>query len=405
MGKIKICYCAIFKNESKNVYRCLNALKSIIDCVSICDTGSTDNTIELVEKWGKENQISTAVHTGEKQIFKNFAYNRTQSFIEASKRFPSADYFLLVDADMVIKIESTFDKEKLTADCYMIKQKSNSQTYSNLRLLSNKFKWRCICRTHEYWEAKTKKDYITGTLDTLWIDDIGDGGAKDDKFVRDIRLLTEGIEKPEYDYEFEDGVQSRYRFYLANSYKDSVWGISNPEKIKKIYQNAIKWYRNKLEYKGKNGDFVSWGEEIFYCYYNIGECYENLEDIPNAIYNYLLAWDSRPTRAESLYKVIKIYREQEQQRLAMLYADKAIGIEYPKDDRLFIKHNVYDYLIWEEISICAYYTKENVKGKKACLMLLKYKDKLSEKKYQLLVSNAKFYGLDIEKIVSAIKEK
>ncbi len=27
---ISICYCAIFRNESKNVYRCLDALKEII---------------------------------------------------------------------------------------------------------------------------------------------------------------------------------------------------------------------------------------------------------------------------------------------------------------------------------------------------------------------------------------
>ena len=46
---ITICFAAIFRNESKNVYRCLNGVKSIIDYVSICDTGSTDDTVELIE--------------------------------------------------------------------------------------------------------------------------------------------------------------------------------------------------------------------------------------------------------------------------------------------------------------------------------------------------------------------
>lgn len=78
--KAKICFAAIFKNESKNVYRCLNAIKDIIDCVSICDTGSTDNTVELINDWGKENNIPTKVHFGEEQIFKNFGHNRTLSY-------------------------------------------------------------------------------------------------------------------------------------------------------------------------------------------------------------------------------------------------------------------------------------------------------------------------------------
>ena len=37
--------------------RCLNATKSIVDFVSICDTGSTDRTPEIIENWCKENEI------------------------------------------------------------------------------------------------------------------------------------------------------------------------------------------------------------------------------------------------------------------------------------------------------------------------------------------------------------
>ena len=47
----------IVKNESRIMERCLNATKSIVDFVSICDTGSTDNTPEIIENWCKENEI------------------------------------------------------------------------------------------------------------------------------------------------------------------------------------------------------------------------------------------------------------------------------------------------------------------------------------------------------------
>ena len=59
---VKICLAAIFKNESNNVNRCLDAVKEIIDYVSIVDTGSTDNTVKLIKKWGINNNIPTKVH-------------------------------------------------------------------------------------------------------------------------------------------------------------------------------------------------------------------------------------------------------------------------------------------------------------------------------------------------------
>ena len=43
--------------------------------------------------------------------------------------------------------------------------------------------------------------------DSIWIDDIGDGGSKGDKFERDIRLLKQGLE--------EEPNNGRYYFYLA----------------------------------------------------------------------------------------------------------------------------------------------------------------------------------------------
>lgn len=41
----------IVKNESKIIERCLDSVKSIIDSIIISDTGSTDNTIEIIENY------------------------------------------------------------------------------------------------------------------------------------------------------------------------------------------------------------------------------------------------------------------------------------------------------------------------------------------------------------------
>ena len=380
--KPKICYAAIFKNESRNVYRCLDSIKKIIDCVSICDTGSTDNTVELIEKWGKENDVPTKVHHGPQQVFKNFGYNRTLSYKKAVESFPSADYLLLIDADMVIKIEKDFDPRLLEADSYQFEQVSTGLRYWNVRLISALCKWECVGVTHEYWQCKKEKS-SSNKIKSLWINDIGDGGSKENKFKRDIQLLTKGIEE-----ESDKGLVGRYKFYLANSYKDS----GNP-------RDAIGWYKKRIEDGG-------WNEEIFYSYLNMGTCYIQEKDHSNATEALLLAWDKRPTRSEPLYELSRMYREKGNNTLALFFAEKGSKITYPHSDSLFIQSNVYDYLLLEEISIAGFYCGDEGKQKgRACVIkLLTMKDKISADKYNLALSNAKHYGID-EALIKNILNK
>jgi len=377
MVKTKICFTAIFKNESKNVYRCLNSIKDIIDYVSICDTGSTDNTIQLINDWGKENKIPTKVHFGEEQVFKDFGHNRTLSYTKAIQSFPQADYLLLIDADMVVKIEPSFKNVKLNADSYLFEQVTPDIRYWNVRMISTKYKWECVGVTHEYWECKNKSSSHTKIKD-IWINDIGDGGSKENKFKRDIKLLTDGINDPSVN----EGLKGRYKFYLANSYKDS----NQPKE-------AIEWYEKRIEHGG-------WIEEIFYAYLNMGRAYSSLNDLPKATEAFMIAWEKRPTRAESLYELSKMYRLKGHNNIAMMYAERGYKIKYPVDDNLFIDHKVYNHLFLEEISIAGYYCdmESKQKGKSCVLKLLAMKDKIPNSNYQLAVSNAKFYGITQETI-------
>ena len=44
--------CMITKNEEKNISRCLDSIKDIVDEIIIVDTGSTDKTIEIAKSYG-----------------------------------------------------------------------------------------------------------------------------------------------------------------------------------------------------------------------------------------------------------------------------------------------------------------------------------------------------------------
>ena len=57
----KICLNMIVKNESAIIIRLLESVTPLIDSYCICDTGSTDNTIELIEQYFKDKKINGVI--------------------------------------------------------------------------------------------------------------------------------------------------------------------------------------------------------------------------------------------------------------------------------------------------------------------------------------------------------
>jgi glycosyltransferase involved in cell wall biosynthesis len=104
-----ICLNMIVKNESKNMRRLFTSLKGFIDEYVIMDTGSTDNTKEVIKEVGEEFGIPGYIG---QSTFKNFGFNRTESLKLAQEKSKS-DYILLLDADMIFKIEPNFSKTTL----------------------------------------------------------------------------------------------------------------------------------------------------------------------------------------------------------------------------------------------------------------------------------------------------
>ncbi len=324
--KVTICLNMIVKNESRIITRLLESALPIIDTYCICDTGSTDNTIEIIKNFFDIRGISGEVYT---EPFQNFGYNRSHALKCASGK---ATYVLLLDADMKLVIKPEFNKQDLKSGAYQITQQGGSLVYYNTRLIRSDIDATCVGVTHEYYNIPSP--HITDKLHTLSIIDIGDGGAKADKFERDIRLLTKGLTN--------DPKNQRYMFYLANSYRDRGDLEGKRE--------AISWYKKRIETGG-------WEEEIWNAYYHIGNCHYALKEFDQAIYAWLEAYNYRPTRAESIYKIVNHYRIYSKHTLALQFCLIGKSIKFPTNDLLFIEKPVYDYLFDYELSIIAYYTK------------------------------------------------
>lgn len=321
-----LCLNMIVKNESRIIKRLLDSVVSIIDSYCICDTGSTDNTIELIEDYfrnaGKPGKII-------QEPFKNFCHNRN---VALQACIGLSDYILFLDADMVLEINN-FDKNILNASkSFYILQGNDSFYYQNLRIVQNNGLYKYLGVTHEYINTPSDNTIATLNKKDIFIKDIGDGGCKSDKFERDIGLLLDGIK--------EEPNNVRYYFYLANSYHDCG-----------RFGEAINVYKKRIELGG-------WKEETWYSYYRIGLCFKNMNKFEDALYYWLEGYEYYPERLEGLYEIIKHYRIRSKHNLSMKFynlAKEILDRNENRDSYLFLHNDVYTYKIYYEYTIFAAY--------------------------------------------------
>lgn len=355
----KICLVSIVKNESRVIIRMLNSVKHLIDHFIIVDTGSTDNTIELIKTWSETTGIKGEIFC---RSWVNFAYNRTEALQLAKDK---GDYVILMDADEIVE-DDNFNKNKLNADGYYIHYTGDCD-YAQILLINNRINWKYKSVTHEYIYSDEAKIYLD--IKELKMTHFYDGGNRAKKFERDIELLKQGI--------IDEPNNSRYYFYLGQSHKD----------LNK-FEEAIQYYAQAIK-------LSEWVEEVFYSKYAIGHCYEKLGKLNEAKIAYLKAWESRPNRAEPLYKLAVLCRNNKEYNLAYLFCKRAEEICYPTD-HLFIEKPVYEYMILFEKSISAYYIGKVQEAYNVCKILLN-DDRVSEEiqrqtRYNIQFSEIKLFG-------------
>ena len=368
----------IVKNESAILERCLDAVRDVIDHIVISDTGSTDNTPDIIRDYLSRHNIPGAVYQTE---WLNFGHNRTQSILRAKEWISDhADrlgislddnYFLTLDADMIGRCCSRARLLEAipAADSWMVQQRNSAIQYDNMRLMRSRCEIRSVGVTHEYWKVidSTRESKIDPNV--FFIDDRGDGGCKSDKFTRDIRLLQEGLKA--------DPDNIRYMFYLAQSYGDSGQ-----------YADALGWYQRRIDAGG-------WREERFIAHKRMGEIYVRLKQPEKAISEWLKGWEVMPSRVETLYEIIRHYRMAERYQTAWLFLEKALTIPLPRDASLFVEYPVYQYRLMEELSITAFYVNRRADGRIAS-QYIDLNLEVPEAVRQLAEKNSAFYMDPIE---------
>ena len=368
-----LCLNMIVKNESKIILRFLTSVYTLLDSYCICDTGSTDNTIDLIITFFQEKKIPGKIV---KEPFRDFGYNRTFA-LKCCEDCIHSDYLLLLDADMILEINQDSNaihqfKKNLIHDAYLINQGTVKFHYKNIRIIKNRQGYIYWGVTHEYVKLSENCNIHTLDKEDIFILDIGDGGCKEDKIIRDIRLLSNGLKDvPNND---------RYTFYLANSYRD-----------KGDYEIAIKYYKKRMELRG-------WIEEIWFSCYMIGNCYKRIGKMEKAIYYWLEAYNIYPCRIENLYKIIKYYRICGKHYLANIFY-RIADEERKKTDKwsyLFTELDVYTCKLDYEMSIIGYYSNiDKIDLIKSSMKVLCSNECVDDVIIQNVFANYKFYSKKI----------
>lgn len=373
IGK-NLCLNMIVKNESKIIVRLLESVVPYIDCYCICDTGSTDNTINIIKNFFK-SQTPPIPGIIINEAFRDFGYNRSYA-LKACEAI-DVKYILLLDADMVFYVNPSISKEtlhkQLVDDVYYIFQGSENFYYKNVRVVKNKIGMSYWGVTHEYVKTPEGAKFNKFDKKDVFINDIGDGGSKSDKFIRDINLLKKGlIDEPNND---------RYTFYLANSYKDSGQ-----------YENAIETYQKRIAIGG-------WFDEVWYSYYNIGRCYKHLGNMVQAVHWWMEGYNFYPNRIENLYEIVHHYRCNGKNNLAYGFYNLAEH-ERKKNthtDYLFLQKDVYAYKLDYELSIIGYYCNFNNYDLRKCSMKVLNYPNVEDNIANNVLNNYKFYSNDLGK--------
>lgn len=349
---VKLILTQIMKNEAHVAERMLNSIKNIVDGIVVVDTGSTDDSINIVRSWGEKNGIETYVF---ERAFDNFENSRNHSFEKAREVFLSKNdghtyYNFWLDFDEQLVVDPKFDKQKIDKDLYMFNTYINSMKYTRNELCRLDKPFRFFGPVHEYIISETP-NITSGLMEGLTVRVQMDGGSWKgnipDKYKKHAAILEDYIDNVNRD--------PRWVFYTAQSYHDSA---SIPDNR---YENEERLRRSLKYYKERIGRTDGYEEERFYSQFRVGTIKKALE-LPWAEVHqeFLKAYSMDPLRAEPIKAIIDYYLTVGEWNMAYLYtkfAKENFHGKSPYPTRLlFVDESLYMWRILEVHSAACFYT-------------------------------------------------
>lgn len=282
---MKISACMIAKNEEKNIKRCIESYKEIVDEIIVIDTGSEDKTVEIAENLGA--QVYHFKWIDDFAAAKNFALDKAKGdwiiFLDADEYF---------DKDCAWKIRDILNSlngtKYIAVGCKMINMDEVNdkilESFMQARIFKNHKDIRYRNSIHETLSYKNKILHMISYYDQITIYHTGySSNITLEKAKRNLNILLDNISKngedPDYyrylcdcyfsleDYESalkygEMHIKSKVKVpgYQSKIYKvviDCMWKLKKPKmEIEKKIREAIEIFKDHPNFYCAYGFFL-----------------------------------------------------------------------------------------------------------------------------------------------------
>ena len=310
----------IVKNEEDVIGRCLECVSDLFDEIIVVDTGSDDNTKEIVKKYTKDLYYFKWIE--------DFAAARNYAFSKATK-----DYIMWLDADDIIL---EVDKEKIrelknnmnkSVDMVMMKYNTNFDSdgnptfsYYRERIFKRRKKYRWIGEIHEVIPLSGNVIYSDAAVTHKKLK------CNDPK--RNLRIFENMISNGKE-------LDPRQQFYYARELY-----------YNKRYEEAINTFNNFLDSgKGWVENCINACQDLSYCYYAIGENEKAL----NACFR---SFEFDEPRAEICCDIGKYFLDREKYNQAIFWYELALTRKINESSGGFILLDCYNFIPYIQLCLC-----------------------------------------------------
>ena len=370
----------IVKNESKVIARMLKSVAKLVDYYVIVDTGSTDDTKEIIKSTMDDLGIPGEIHDHK---WVNFCTARNFA-LECVKG--KGEYAFWIDADEQLIYDEKFNKEVMmnklrdrNLDQGSTEVQYGPQKYFRSQIFRIDIDWQWKGAVHEIMfppEGYQVNGCMIEGFHTLVTPDgasWGDGSKETQrkKYLEHAEMLKEYIKTDK---------DPRWLFYLAQSYRD-----------------AFEWKLSAECYAKRASMPEGYYEERYFSQLMVGNMKAHLKTpIGEVIHEYIKASKYDPNRCDHLVPVIKQYQNDKDYAISYMYSkycmDNHSKNPFPKST-LFIDNSIYDWVILDLHCVNCYWTGHYTEAKSTYNKLRKALNKglIPESQHARIKDNEKWY--------------
>lgn len=319
---ISISLCMIVKNEDDVLDRCLSSVSDLVDEIIIVDTGSTDKTKEIAQKYTDKIYTFPWIH--------DFSAARNFSYSKATK-----EYILWIDADEVIyeKDREKFKKLKETLDdsvdsVTMI----NNEAYDDDGNVTFSFRRNRLVKRERNFKWKGACHNLLLVSGNIINSDVGIAHKKlKERTDRTLKMFQNRLEKGE-------NFNIRDTYYYANELYDH-----------KLYEESLVFYKKTIHAS------EGWVENKIFACGRVSDYYAFINDLDNAFKFAFKSFEFALPRAEFCCRIGKLFLGQNKLHEAIYWYELANSLVKPKDSWGFFCDAYWTWI--PNIQLCVCYDK------------------------------------------------